>query len=66
MKITKQCDIATFSHFYSGEETRTHTVRVLVDDICITVNEMILAWWSEEYKNLVDDENCIFLLEFTG
>ena len=67
MKISKDCEIKKFSHFYSGEQTKTQTIRVLVDGVCITVNEIILEWWSEEYRNLLEeDENCIFLLDFKG
>ena len=82
MKITKQCDIGHFSKFYPCEETRSHTINILVDDVSLSVNEMILArlsddvslsvnemilaWWSDEYKNLVEENNSIFLLDFKG
>ena len=66
MKLSKQCDIGHFSTLYTCQETTSHTVQILVDDICVTVNKMVLAWWSDEYTNLVDEDNVIFLLHFTG
>ena len=64
MKFTKDCSISRFSSFYHKNET--NVIKLLVDNDTIYVNEVIMAWWSEEYNNLKDDDNEIFLLEFTG